>query len=149
MTKARFLRSGVNRKSHAPFCSGGPGRETPAYHNLSGRRRSMSSRPARRDASAVSVSLNGKAELPRDFALPASPEDHSQKRNRPRFRHAIARSAPADASAPLGLQNLPPGPALGTRCSPTCPRTSTGKPAYQFILECIPKTVEPSPVATG
>jgi hypothetical protein len=30
---ARLLRSGVKRKFHAPFCSGGRGREAPPYRN--------------------------------------------------------------------------------------------------------------------
>jgi hypothetical protein len=34
VTMARLLRSGVKRKFHAPFCSGGRGREAPPYRNL-------------------------------------------------------------------------------------------------------------------
>jgi len=33
MTMAQLLRSGVKRKFHAPFCSGGRGREAPPYRN--------------------------------------------------------------------------------------------------------------------
>jgi hypothetical protein len=36
MTMARLLRSGVKRKFHAPFCSGGRGREAPPYRNGDG-----------------------------------------------------------------------------------------------------------------
>ena len=36
MTMARLLRSGVKRKFHAPFCSGGRGRKAPPYRNFGG-----------------------------------------------------------------------------------------------------------------
>jgi len=71
MTKARLLRSGVKRKFHAPFCSGGRGREAPPYRNLgchatyriiysttnSGRSRSAQPPPIRSIAGAPSAEI--------------------------------------------------------------------------------------------
>ena len=54
MTKARLLRSGVKRKFHAPFCSGGRGREAPPYRNL-GRSTLICSRTYRFIAIIVSL----------------------------------------------------------------------------------------------